>query len=120
MRRLNPTGQKGGAHHVESRLMRESLVDKGLLAGTESPVRAILPDLNGPDLLDQLRSHGLLLQADVCALVAGAPVRGSWWADPASHDIFRASCELEAHPDVLVCKLISGKVTYVHRTLWLP
>ena len=23
-----------------------------------------------------------------------------------------------AHPDVLVCKLIGGKVTYVHRRLW--
>ena len=35
-----------GAHHVSSRFMRESLVDKRLIAGTESPVRAILPDLN--------------------------------------------------------------------------
>src|SRR5689334_260188 len=35
-----------GAQHIASRLMRESLVDKRLIAGTESPVRAILPDLN--------------------------------------------------------------------------
>lgn len=37
---------KTGAQHVVSRLMRESLMDKGLIAGTESPVRAILPELN--------------------------------------------------------------------------
>ena len=35
-----------GAQHVVSRLMRESLIDKKLIAGTESAVRAILPALN--------------------------------------------------------------------------
>ncbi len=35
-----------GAQHVVSRLMRESLVDKKVIAGTEAPVRAILPNLN--------------------------------------------------------------------------
>lgn len=35
-----------GAHHIASRLMRESLVDKQVIAGTEAPVRAILPRLN--------------------------------------------------------------------------
>src|SRR3954469_5200589 len=35
-----------GAQHVTSRLMRESLMDKKLIAGTESAVRAILPTLN--------------------------------------------------------------------------
>jgi molybdenum storage protein len=35
-----------GAQHVVSRLMRESLMDKALIAATESPVRAILPNLN--------------------------------------------------------------------------
>jgi molybdenum storage protein len=35
-----------GAQHVTSRLMRESLMDKKLIAGTESPVRAILPNVN--------------------------------------------------------------------------
>jgi molybdenum storage protein len=34
------------AQHVVSRLMRESLVDKQVIAATEAPVRAILPNLN--------------------------------------------------------------------------
>jgi molybdenum storage protein len=38
--------ERVGAHHVVSRLMRESLVDKALIAGTGSSVRAILPNLN--------------------------------------------------------------------------
>jgi molybdenum storage protein len=35
-----------GAQHVVSTLMRESLMDKTLIARTEAPVRAILPELN--------------------------------------------------------------------------
>jgi hypothetical protein len=74
-------------------------------------------------VLAALKKHGLLLQTDarlpnVCALVTGAPVRGSWWAHPRSHDIFRVGCGLAEHPDVLVIKLVSSKVTYVHRALW--
>jgi hypothetical protein len=71
----------------------------------------------------ELQRQGVLLQTDaqlpnVCALVAGAPVLGSWWAHPKSHEIFRVNGALEDHPDVLVVKLISGKLTYVERALW--
>jgi hypothetical protein len=71
----------------------------------------------------ELKLHGVLLQTDarlpnVCALVAGAPVRGSWWAHPQSHEIFRVNCALADHPDVLVVKMISAKLTYVERALW--
>jgi len=74
-------------------------------------------------VLAKLKELGLLLQTDanlpnVCALVAGEPVRGSWWAHPRSHEIFRVNGELAEHPDVLVSKLISGKITYLHRPLW--
>ena len=53
-----------GAQHVVSRLMRESLVDKQVIAGTEAPVRAILPNLNviqigGLSIMD--RGHTALL-----------------------------------------------------------
>jgi molybdenum storage protein len=53
-----------GAQHVSSRLMRESLMDKRLIAATESPVRAILPNLNviqigGLSIMD--RGHAAVL-----------------------------------------------------------
>jgi molybdenum storage protein len=41
---MNDVSQQ--TQHVVSRLMRESLMDKTLIAGTEAPVRAILPNLN--------------------------------------------------------------------------
>jgi hypothetical protein len=72
---------------------------------------------------EALTREGLLLLSDarlpsVVALVAGAPVRGSWWSHPAGRAIFRISEDLADHPDVLMNRLVSGKITYVHRRLW--
>ena len=55
------SAERPGAKHVPSRLMRESLVDKGVIASTESPVRAILPHVNvikigGRSIMDRGRS----------------------------------------------------------------
>lgn len=73
--------------------------------------------------LARLREHGVLLQTDanlpsISFLIAGEPVRGSWWSHPAGRAIFRVNGELEDHPDVLMAKLISGKITFIHRALW--
>jgi molybdenum storage protein len=50
-----------GAHHVISKLMRESLMDRRVIAGTDAPVRAILPQLNvvqigGQSIMDRGQS----------------------------------------------------------------
>src|SRR5882724_11035885 len=71
----------------------------------------------------QLEKLGLLLLSDsflpsITRLVAGDGLRGSWWVHEQAHTIFAVSEMLEDHPDVLVMKLISGKVTFVHRELW--
>jgi len=70
-----------------------------------------------------LKKYGLLLLNDpalpnLCRLVAGERVRGSWWAHPRAQEIFQVYDALEDNADVLILKLISGKVTYIHRTLW--
>ncbi len=74
-------------------------------------------------VLSRLAREGLLLLSDarlpsLAGLVAGGPVRGSWWAHPAGGAIYRVSEALADHPDVVVNRLVSGKVTYVHRGLW--
>src|SRR5437879_707878 len=61
-----------GAQHVHSRLMRESLMDKALIAGTEAPVRAILPNLNvvqigGLSIMDRGHTAVLPLLDEVVA-----------------------------------------------------
>lgn len=71
----------------------------------------------------QLEKLGLLLLSDaslpnVAGLVAGERIRGSWWSHKNAQTIFAVSEMLEDHPDVMVMKLVSEKVTFVHRELW--
>ena len=51
-------------------------------------------------------------------VIAGGPIRGSWWGHAKGRIIFRAARAVCESPDVLVCKLIDDKVTYVHRRVW--
>jgi hypothetical protein len=71
----------------------------------------------------KLQRYGILLESDhklpsIAGLIAGEPIHGSWWGHPKGRAIFRVTRLLAAHHDVLVTKLISGKVTYVYRKLW--
>jgi len=54
----------------------------------------------------------------VVTVVTGEPLSGSWWSHPLGRTIFQINEQLAGHPDVLTTKLISGKVTFVHRRLW--
>jgi hypothetical protein len=70
-----------------------------------------------------LRDFGLLLQQDksipsVAGIIAGEPIRGSWWSHLKGRAIFAALDKLADDPRVLVTRLIGGKVTYVHERLW--
>ena len=74
-------------------------------------------------LLTTLEQRGLLLIQDrsfpnVVAMMTGETLRGSWWAHPRCHEIFASLNAIAADPDVVVTKLIQGKVTFVHRRLW--
>src|SRR5205814_4093274 len=50
--------------------------------------------------------------------IAGARIKGSWWAHRQGKAIFRALSEIGDSPDIAAFKLIDGKVTFVHRRLW--
>ncbi|MSQ23845.1 MAG: hypothetical protein EXR58_04735 [Chloroflexi bacterium] len=50
--------------------------------------------------------------------MAQTPILGSWWSHPDSYKIFEAINRVRESPDVLACRLVAGKVTYVHRRLW--
>jgi hypothetical protein len=76
------------------------------------------------DVMAVLVEHGMLLQSakgplpNVAELVAGEPIKGSWWGHPRSHQIFDTLAELDDSPDVVRLRLVKGKVTLVHRRLW--
>ena len=68
--------------------------------------------------------HGVVLQAargpvpSLAEAIAGESIRGSWWGHAKGREIFRASRAVCESPEVLVCKLVDNKVTYVHRRVW--
>ena len=71
-----------------------------------------------------VKRHGVVLQAargpapNLAEAIAGGPIKGSWWSHAKGREIFRVSERLGESPDVLVCGLLGGKVTYVHKRLW--
>jgi hypothetical protein len=71
-----------------------------------------------------VRHHGIVLEGargpvpNLAEAVAGGPIAGSWWTHPKRQTIFRVTRGIRESPDVLVCRLVHGKITYVHRRLW--
>ena len=71
-----------------------------------------------------IRQHGVVLEAaqgpvpSLAAAIAGEPIRGSWWSHPKSHEIFTVTRAIRDSDEVLVCRLIKGKITFVHRRMW--
>ena len=76
------------------------------------------------DVMALLVERGVLLESargpipNVAELVAGEPIKGSWWAHPAGHAIFETINELADSPDVVRLRLVNGKITLVHRRVW--
>jgi hypothetical protein len=69
--------------------------------------------------------HGIVLESSrrralpsLADEIAGEPIRGNWWSHPKSQAIFAATRAVRDAPEVLVCRLVDGKVTYVHERLW--
>ena len=71
-----------------------------------------------------VRKHGVVLESargpvpSLAEAIAGGPIRGSWWSHPRGHTIFDATRSLRESEEILVCRLVGGKITYVHRRLW--
>jgi hypothetical protein len=80
--------------------------------------------LNGRQALAFVRTHGVVLMAargpvpSLAEAIAGAPIRGSWWGHPEGRRMYRVFEAVSDSGDVLVCRLVGGKVTFVHRRLW--
>ena len=71
-----------------------------------------------------IQKHGIVLEAahgpvpSLAELIAGAPIQGSWWSHPKGREIFAVTRAIRDSDDVLVCRLVHGKVTFVHRRSW--
>ena len=71
-----------------------------------------------------VREHGVVLASArgnaprLTEAIVGEPIHGSWWAHPQGRRIFAVLSAVSESKDVLVCRLIGGKITLVHRRLW--
>ena len=76
------------------------------------------------DLLQFVRRNGLVLESargpvpNLVEAIVGAEVKGSWWGHPRGKEIFNLLQDLRESKQVLVCRLVGGKVTYIHRDAW--
>ena len=88
------------------------------------PLSKMLRNMTEKEAIDFVKKHGIVTESargpvpSLAEAVAGAPIRGNWWSHPRSHEIFQLSRAVRNHPDVLVCRLVRGKVSFVHRHLW--
>lgn len=69
--------------------------------------------------------HGIVLESarrgatpSLADAVAGEPIPGGWWSHRAGREIFAITRAVRESADVLVCRLVDGKITFVHRRLW--
>jgi hypothetical protein len=71
-----------------------------------------------------VQKHGVVLESangqvpSLAQAITGDKIKGSWWAHPRGKEIFQITRIVRESDQVLVCRLISGKVTLVHRRLW--
>ena len=80
--------------------------------------------MNAKQALAWVKECGIAVESarasvpSLAQVVAGKPLRGGWWNHPKGNDIFRLCRSIRSSPDVLVCRLVDGKITYIHRRLW--
>jgi hypothetical protein len=71
-----------------------------------------------------VKANGVVLESargpalNLAERVAGDPISGSWWGHRKAAQIFHCSRAVRDSKEVLVCRLVAGKITYVHRRLW--
>ena len=77
------------------------------------------------EALDFIECHGVVCESarrgaipSLAEAIAGAAIRGNWWSHPKSREIFALTRSVRASAQVLVCRLIDGKITFVHERLW--
>jgi hypothetical protein len=76
------------------------------------------------DPIQFVNEHGVVLEGgrgprpNLAEAMAGEPIRGNWWGHKKGPAIFRATRAVRDSDQILVCRLVGGKITYVHRRLW--
>lgn len=89
-----------------------------------TPSGATKRGMTTAEAMSFIEEHGVVLASAkgpvprLTEAIIKEPIRGSWWAHPKSHHIFAILQGVTDSEDVLVCRLVNGKVTLIHRRLW--
>jgi len=76
------------------------------------------------EAIEFVRTHGVVLESakgpvpNLADTVAGKPIRGSYWGHARGDEIFGLTRAIRGSKEILVSRLVRGKVTYVHARLW--
>jgi hypothetical protein len=77
------------------------------------------------EALRYIEKRGVVLESARVASVPnlanealGDDRRENWWGHARGKEFFWLTRQIRSNPDVLVCRLVGGKVTYVHRRIW--
>lgn len=76
------------------------------------------------DAMAFVRERGVVLASakgsapSLVEAIVGQPIKGSWWAHPEGKHIYATLGFVTESEEVLVCRLVGGKITLVHRRLW--
>ena len=72
-----------------------------------------------------IKRHGIVCEAvrrgaiaSFADAIAGEPLTGTWWSHPKGKAIFALTRTVRDLPQVLVCRLVDDKMTFVHERLW--
>ena len=82
-----------------------------------------MPSRSLEEALSFVETNGIVLESahgrvpTFADYVAGGRVT-RWWGHPSGRLIFALTRAIRDSPDVLTCRLIDNKITYVHRRLW--
>src|SRR5205823_4405011 len=80
--------------------------------------------MTSDEAISFIKEHGVVLASAkgpvprLTEAILNGPIKGSWWAHPKSHQIFAVLQAVTDSDEVLVCRLVNGKVTFIHRRLW--
>ena len=80
--------------------------------------------MTAAEAISFIKKHGVVLASAkgpvprLTEAIAGEPIKGSWWGHKKSHQIFAILQVVADSNEVLVCRIVDGKVTFAHRRLW--
>ena len=82
------------------------------------------PRFSVEDAMAFVRKRGVVLVAakgsepSLVEAIVGRSFKGSWWALAERKHVYHTLRAVSESEEVLVCRLVDGKITLVHRRLW--